>query len=72
MHPVLQFKFNYPYSNPAIILAHSPPASDVPPQQGITRQLKDTGELLGIRLLDLIIVDTDSGASNSFVEIGLL
>lgn len=54
---------------------HNHPTGDVTPSKEdleITRRLKEAGDLLGIRVLDHIIVDTDSGASNSFVEMGLL
>jgi DNA repair protein RadC len=56
-------------------LAHNHPTDNVThskEDQKITRWLKEVGDLLGIRVLDHIIVDRDSGTSNSFVEMGLL
>ena len=59
----------------AVILAHNHPSGDTTPSREdkeITRRLKEAGEILGIKVLDHIIVDTDSGSSFSFVESGLL
>lgn len=38
----------------------------------ITRRLKEAGEILGIRVLDHIVVDTETGNYESLVEKGLL
>lgn len=54
---------------------HNHPTGDLTPSSediAITRRLKEAGDLLGIRVLDHIIVDTDSGDSRSFSEMGLL
>lgn len=59
----------------AIILAHNHPTGDLTPSHediAITRRLKECGELIGIKILDHVIVDTDTGESNSFVESGIL
>jgi len=59
----------------AVILAHNHPTGDLMPSPediAITRRLKECGELLGIKILDHVIVDTDSGNNKSFVEMGLL
>ena len=59
----------------AIILAHNHPTGDLTPSSediAITRRLKEAGDLLGIRVLDHIIVDTDTGDNKSFTEMGLL
>lgn len=75
VHPREVYKAAILANSAAIILAHNHPTGDVTPSKEdreITRRLKEAGDLLGIRVLDHIIVDTDSGASNSFVEMGLL
>jgi len=38
----------------------------------ITRRLKEAGDILGIRVLDHIIIDTETGNNMSFVNQGLL
>ena len=75
VHPREVYKAAILANSAAIILAHNHPTGDVTPSKEdreITRRLKEAGDLLGIRVLDHIIVDTDSGTSNSFVEMGLL
>jgi DNA repair protein RadC len=75
VHPREVYKAAILANSAAIILAHNHPTGDVTPSRedrDITRRLKEAGDLLGIRVLDHIIVDTDSGASSSFVEMGLL
>lgn len=75
VHPREVYKAAILANSAAIILAHNHPTGDVTPSKEdreITRRLKEAGDLLGIRVLDHIIVDTDSGISSSFVEMGLL
>ena len=59
----------------AVILAHNHPSGDTTPSREdkeITKRLREAGDILGIKVLDHVIVDTDSGISFSFVESGLL
>jgi DNA repair protein RadC len=75
VHPRETFKSAILSNSAAIILAHNHPTGDLTPSSediAITRRLKEAGELLGIKVLDHIIVDTDTGNSMSFVETGLL
>jgi DNA repair protein RadC len=75
VHPRETFKSAILANSSAIILAHNHPTGDLTPSSediAITRRLKEAGDLLGIRVLDHIIVDTDSGDCQSFAEIGLL
>ena len=75
VHPRETFKAAILANAAAVILAHNHPSGDTTPSSediAITRRLKEAGELLGVRILDHVIVDTDSGRSNSFVESGLI
>lgn len=75
VHPRETFKAAILANAAAVILAHNHPTGDLTPSSediAITRRLKDAGELLGVRVLDHIIIDTDSGSSSSFVEKGLM
>ena len=57
----------------AVLLVHNHPTGDPTPSQediAITRRLKESGEILGIKVLDHIIVGDDEFLS--FVERGLL
>lgn len=75
VHPREVFKAAILANSAAVILAHNHPSGELAPSmedKNITRRLKEAGELLGIRVLDHVIVDTDSGAYLSFVEKGLL
>lgn len=75
VHPRETFKAAILANSAAIILAHNHPTGDLTPSSediAITRRLKEAGDLLGIRVLDHIIIDTDSGNSQSFTEMGLL
>jgi DNA repair protein RadC len=59
----------------AIILAHNHPSGDLTPSSediNITKRLKEAGDLLGIKVIDHIIIDTVSGNHKSFAEIGLI
>jgi DNA repair protein RadC len=59
-------------SNAAAVLLVHPTGDPTPSQEdiAITRRLKESGEILGIRVLDHIIVGDDEFLS--FVERGLL
>lgn len=75
VHPRETFKSAILANAAAIILAHNHPTGDLTPSSediAITRRLKEAGDLLGIRVLDHIIVDTDTGDNKSFTEMGLL
>jgi len=54
---------------------HNHPTGDLSPSSediAITRRLKEAREILGIRVLDHVIIDTDSRSNLSFVERGLI
>lgn len=75
VHPRETFKAAILTNSAAILLAHNHPTGDLTPSREdieITRRLKDAGEILGIRVLDHIIVNTETGVSSSFVNIGLM
>lgn len=75
VHPRETFKAAILANAAAVILAHNHPTGDLTPSSediAITRRLKEAGELLGVRVLDHVIVDTDNGSSSSFVEKGLM
>ena len=75
VHPRETLKCAVLASAAAIILAHNHPSGDLTPSREdieITRRLKEAGDILGIKVLDHIIVDTESGNCSSFVNIGLL
>ncbi|MRR56982.1 MAG: DNA repair protein RadC [Deltaproteobacteria bacterium] len=75
VHPRETFKAALLANAAAIILAHNHPSGDLTPSREdreITKRLREAGELLGVRVLDHIIVDTDSGKCSSFVNIGLM
>ncbi len=71
VHPRETFKAAILNNSGAIILAHNHPSGDLTPSAedlSITRRLKEAGELLGIRVLDHIIVNTDDQTFYSFVD----
>ena len=75
VHPRETFKSAVLANAAAVILVHNHPSGDVTPSREdaeITRRLKEAGELLGIRVLDHLIVDTESGHYTSFTSQGLL
>jgi DNA repair protein RadC len=75
VHPREVYKSAILANSAAIILAHNHPSGDTAPSREdreITRRLQEAGEILGIKVLDHVIVDTDSGAYYSFTESGLL
>jgi DNA repair protein RadC len=73
VHPREVFKTACLSNAAAVILVHNHPSGDPTPSQedlAITRRLKESGEILGIRVLDHIVVGDDEFLS--FVERGLL
>lgn len=75
VHPRETFKAAILANSAAVILAHNHPTGDLAPSREdmeITRRLKEAGELLGIKVLDHIIVDTESGRNSSFIDKGLM
>lgn len=75
VHPRETFKSALLANAAALILCHNHPSGDLAPSREdreITRRLKEAGELLGVRVLDHVIVNTDSGESYSFVNMGLM
>lgn len=75
VHPRETFKAAILANSAAVILAHNHPTGDLTPSQediAITRRLKEAGELLGIKVLDHIIIDTESGNNMSFANTGLM
>jgi DNA repair protein RadC len=58
----------------AVVFVHNHPSGDPAPSQEdieITRRLKETGEMLGIRVLDHVVLG-DEGRFFSFSDRGLL
>jgi len=75
VHPRETFKAAILANSASILLAHNHPSGDLQPSTedvSITRRLREAGDLLGIKVLDHIIVDTDTKKYNSFVESGLM
>lgn len=71
VHPREIFKEAYRYSASAIICVHNHPSNNLFPSSEdikITRNIKEVGELLGIKVLDHIIVGKNS--YYSFLENG--
>ena len=59
VHPRDVFKFAIESNATSIICAHNHPSSELSPSKQdihITKVLKETGELVGIRLIDHLIV----------------
>lgn len=72
VHPREVFKTALLSSAAAIIILHSHPTGDPTPSREdieITRRLKETGEIIGVKLLDHIII---GDSYISFVSQGLL
>jgi DNA repair protein RadC len=70
VHPREVFKPAILANSAAVILGHNHPSGDPAPSSEdieITRRLRDSGELIGIRVLDSIIVGRDL-AFYSFVD----
>jgi DNA repair protein RadC len=75
VHPRETFKAAILANSAAILIAHNHPTGDLTPSRedlDITKRLKEAGELLGIKVLDHIIVDTETGDCSSFVSRGLM
>ena len=75
VHPRETFKAAILANCGSIILAHNHPTGDTTPSSedlAITRRLKEAGDILGIKILDHIIIDTESHSYLSFTERGLL
>jgi DNA repair protein RadC len=75
VHPRETFKAAILANSASILIAHNHPTGDLSPSREdieITRRLREAGEILGIRVMDHIIVDTETGNSNSFVNSGLM
>ncbi len=75
VHPRETFKAAILANAAAVILAHNHPSGDTAPSREdreITRRLKEAGDLLGIKVLDHVIIATDTGNYLSFTESGLL
>lgn len=72
VHPREVFKSALLSSAAAIIILHNHPTGDTKPSREdieITRRLKETGEVIGVRLLDHIVIGDNYA---SFVEMGLM
>ena len=75
VHPRETFKAAILANAAAIILAHNHPSGDTTPSREdkeITQRLKEAGELLGIRVLDHVIIDTETSNYLSFCDSGLI
>ena len=73
VHPRDVFKTSLSTSAAALLLVHNQPTGDPSPSSediAITRRLKETGEIIGIKVLDHVIVGSEGYLS--FVERGLL
>lgn len=71
VHPREIFKEAYYYSASAIICVHNHPSNNIFPSSEdlkITKNLKDVGELLGIKVIDHLIIGKDN--YYSFLENG--
>jgi len=74
-HPRETFKAAILSNSSAIILAHNHPSGDITPSSediAITRRMKESGDILGIKVLDHVIVNTNDGSCNSFIGMGLM
>ena len=74
VHPREVWRAALHLSAAAVVLVHNHPSGDpVPSQedQEITRRLKETGDMLGIRVLDHVVLG-DDGRFYSFSDRGLL
>jgi DNA repair protein RadC len=75
VHPRETFKAAILANAAAVILAHNHPSGDLTPSSedlAITRRLKEAGDILGVKVLDHIIVDTDSQRFKSFCNDGIM
>ena len=75
VHPREVFKAAILANCASIIIAHNHPSDELTPSREdieMTGRLKEAGDILGIRVLDHVVVDTETGDFASFVEKGLL
>jgi DNA repair protein RadC len=75
VHPRETFKAAVLANAASVIVAHNHPSGDLVPSREdieITRRLKEAGDILGIKVLDHVIVNTDTRESASFVQQGLM
>lgn len=73
VHPREVFKSALLSSAACLILAHNHPSGDPTPSSediNVTRRLKDSGDILGVKILDHIIIGSDNFLS--FSERGLI
>lgn len=69
VHPREIFKGAVLSNASSIIIAHNHPSGVLTPSQEddeVTQRIKKAGDILGIRLLDHVIVDTDSEGGRSY------
>lgn len=74
VHPREVYKRAIQNNAVSIIVAHNHPSGNLEPSsqdRGVTTRLKESGELLGIKLLDHVIMGSD-GKSLSFSEEGYI
>ena len=74
IHPREVFRPAVEYSSAGLIVIHNHPSGDPDPSEAdrkITKQLKEAGEILGIKLLDSLII-TESGKYYSMQDSGLV
>jgi len=75
VHPREVFKAAILSNAAAVVLAHNHPSGDSAPSREdieITKRLKEAGEILGIKVLDHVIVDTCSGQHCSLANQGII
>lgn len=75
VHPREVYKAACLANSAGLIICHNHPTGDTTPSREdieITRRLKEAGEILGIKLIDHLIIDTETGKFNSFINCGLL
>lgn len=75
VHPRETFKAAILANAAGVILAHNHPSGDTKPSKediDITQRLREAGDILNIKVMDHVIVDTETGNYFSFVEGGLL
>lgn len=73
VHPREAFKASILANATGIIIAHNHPGGSLKPSSEdiqVARRIKKVGEILGIKLLDFIIVNTE--AHTSFLQEGIL
>ena len=74
-HPRETFKAAILANSASVILAHNHPSGNLTPSSEdiqITRRMKEAGDILGIKVLDHVIVNTTDGSNYSFTNMGLM